>query len=103
MLCNFNKPQYDTLIEFLKKILDDNNEMNYGPTKFFLGYSDKICEFQGKPPKPPVQDAGSKYRRKRTRKTRTGRKSRSKKYKRTRRSYTRMHAKKNKNKKYSRK
>jgi hypothetical protein len=104
MLCNFNKLQYKTLINLLEIILRDNGETKYGHTKFFLANSDKICEFKGKEIIiEDVQDAGSKYRRKRTRKTRRGRKSISKKYKRTRRSYRRMHAKKNKNKKYSRK
>ena len=115
MLCNFNKSQYDILIDLLTKILSSNNESKYELTRLFLENSKGICEFEGKSlddhirsgdhiinTRDPDQTAGSKYRRKRTRKNRTGRKSRSKKYKRTRRSYTRMHANKNKNKKYSR-
>jgi hypothetical protein len=112
MLCGFNRPYYYALIKLLKGILYSNTEPKYGLTKIFLANSKGICEFKGKglddhiintPENVPDQTAGSKYRRKRTRKNRTGRKSISKKYKRTRRSYRRMHAKKNKNKKYSRK
>ena len=111
MLCGFNRPYYYALINLLKQILYLDTEPKYGLTKIFLANSKGICEFEGKGLDPntinalapdPYQNAGSKYRRKRTRKNRTGRKSRSKKYKRTRRSYTRMHANKNKNKKYSR-
>ena len=52
MLCNYNKQQYNRLIELILKqillnqTLDKNDEMKYGLTKFFLESSDKICKFR---------------------------------------------------------